>query len=488
MPAPELSDPSLKKQLSFFGGEWRTAASGDSFPVFNPASGSQIAAVPSLSAPEVNEAVEFAADAMRAWSEVPAPRRAALLRAWFEEINRHSADLALLLTLEQGKPLAEALGEIAYGASYIEWFSEEAKRLYGEMIPAPSNDRRILVIRQPVGVCAAITPWNFPNAMITRKVAPALAAGCSIVVKPASQTPLSALALAELASRAGLPPGVLSVVTGEASTVGTALLRHPLVRKVTFTGSTETGKKILAECAKSVKKVTMELGGNAPFLVFSDADLDAAVEGLMASKFRNSGQTCVCANRVFVEECVLEPFLAKLLPAVKNLCIGNGWENGTTQGPLIDDSALRKVESLVENAKSLGASVLLGGKRASNENQFFLPTVLTNCHHDMALAKEEIFGPVAAIFSFRSEEEAIRAANASPVGLAAYFYSRDIGKIWRVAEALEVGMVGVNTGTISNAMAPFGGIKESGFGREGSKCGIEDYTNLKYICMAGISS
>ncbi len=488
MPAPELSDPSLKKQLSFFCGEWRAAASGDSFPVFNPASGSQIAAVPSLSAPEVNEAVEFAADAMRAWSEVPAPRRAALLRAWFEEINRHSADLALLLTLEQGKPLAEALGEIAYGASYIEWFSEEAKRLYGEMIPAPSNDRRILVIRQPVGVCAAITPWNFPNAMITRKVAPALAAGCSIVVKPASQTPLSALALAELASRAGLPPGVLSVVTGEASTVGTALLRHPLVRKVTFTGSTETGKKILEECAKSVKKVTMELGGNAPFLVFSDADLDAAVEGLMASKFRNSGQTCVCANRVFVEECVLEPFLAKLLPAVKNLCIGNGWENGTTQGPLIDDSALRKVESLVENAKSLGASVLLGGKRASNENQFFLPTVLTNCHHDMALAKEEIFGPVAAIFSFHSEEEAIRAANASPVGLAAYFYSRDIGKIWRVAEALEVGMVGVNTGTISNAMAPFGGIKESGFGREGSKYGIEDYTNLKYICMAGISS
>lgn len=425
---------------------------------------------------------------MRAWSEVPAPRRAALLRAWFDEINRHSADLALLLTLEQGKPLAESLGEIAYGASYIEWFSEEAKRLYGETIPAPSNDRRIIVIRQPAGVCAAITPWNFPNAMVTRKVAPALAAGCSIVVKPASQTPLSALALAELASRAGLPPGVLSVVTGDAQTVGTALLRHPLVRKVTFTGSTKTGKKILEECAKSVKKVTMELGGNAPFLVFSDADLDAAVEGLMASKFRNSGQTCVCANRVFVEECVLEPFLAKLLPAVKNLRVGNGWENGTTQGPLIDDSALQKVESLVENAKSLGASVLLGGNRANNRSLFFLPTVLTNCHHSMALAKEEIFGPVAAIFSFRSEEEAIRAANASPVGLAAYFYSRDIGKIWRVAEALEVGMVGVNTGIISNAMAPFGGIKESGFGREGSKCGIEDYTNLKYICMAGIRS
>jgi len=452
--------------------------------VFNPYDRSPVGAVPVLRVEEVRAAIEFAAAAMRGWQAKSALDRSRVLRRWFDLLIENADDLAAILTSEQGKPLAESKGEILYGASYVEWYAEEAKRTGGDIIPAPSGDRRLLVLKEPVGVCAAITPWNFPNAMITRKLAPALAAGCAMLIKPASQTPLSALALAFLAEEAGVPPGLVSVVTGDARLVGGELCRHPLVRKLTFTGSTETGKVLLRQCADTVKKVTMELGGNAPFIVFGDADLDAAVEGCLVSKFRNAGQTCVCANRIFVHESVLDPFVKKLVAAVNALVVGDGMAGGVNQGPLIDEKAVSKVEVLVNEARQKGAEVACGGKRHALGGTFFEPTVLKCCSAEMTLAKEEIFGPVAPIFSFGSEEDVVQAANSSNVGLAGYFYTRDLGRAWRVASALECGMVGINTGMISNAMAPFGGIKESGMGREGSKYGLEEYLTVKYVCMA----
>lgn len=481
-----LKNSALICRQAYFAGKWRNAASGESFAVTNPATGELIAEVASLGADEVAEAISYAQEAMRDWQQTSCLQRAGILRRWYELLLANLDDLALLLTLEQGKPLAEARAEIHYGASYVEWFAEEAKRIYGETIPAPSSDRRIIVLPQPVGVCAAITPWNFPNAMITRKVGPALAAGCAMLVKPASATPLSALALAKLAEEAGLPPGLFSVLTGSARTVGDVLVKSPTVRKLSFTGSTEVGKVLMRECAATVKKVTMELGGNAPFIVFADADLAAAVEGLMAAKFRNSGQTCVCVNRVLVAESVREKFLELLRPAVAALKVGPGVEAGVQQGPLIDRGAVEKVEELIGDAVRRGATVSQGGSRHELGGSFFQPTVLEGCTADMQLAREEIFGPVAAVFSFQTEAEAIALANATEVGLASYFYGRDIGQIWRVAEALEYGMVGINTGMISNAMAPFGGIKESGLGREGSRHGLTDYLNLKYLCLAGL--
>jgi len=423
---------------------------------------------------------------MKAWQARTVLERSRILRRWFDLLVENTEDLALILTSEQGKPLAEAKGEIAYGASYLEWFAEEAKRIDGDLIAPPSNDRRILVLRQPVGVCAAITPWNFPNAMLARKVAPALAAGCAMVCKPASQTPLSALALAELGERAGLPPGLFSVLTGPSAEIGEAFTSSPIVRKLTFTGSTAVGKKLMAACAGTVKKVTMELGGNAPFIVFDDADLDAAVEGAMASKYRNTGQTCVCANRLLVQSGVYEAFAEKLVAAVRKLRVGNGLDSGVTQGPLIEGKAVEKVELLVGEAVGKGARILLGGRKHALGGTFYEPTVLADATPAMALAQEEIFGPVAPLFRFETEEEAVALANDTSVGLASYFYTRDLSRIWRVAEALEYGMAGVNTGAISNAMAPFGGVKESGLGREGSKYGIEDYLVLKYVCLAGL--
>ncbi len=481
-----LKDPTLLKTQACLAGAWRDARSGRTIAVTNPATGEVIATVPELSAEEAHEAIAFAAERMAEWKARPAVERSRILRRWFDLVGENTDDLALLLTSEQGKPLAEAKGEIAYGASYLEWFAEETKRIAGDLIAPPANDRRILVLRQPVGVCAAITPWNFPNAMLARKVAPALAAGCAMVCKPASQTPLSALALAELGERAGLPPGLFSVLTGPAAEIGEAFTSSPLVRKLTFTGSTGIGKKLMAACAGTVKKVTMELGGNAPFIVFDDADLDAAVEGAMASKYRNSGQTCVCANRILVQAGVYEAFAEKLVAAVRKLQVGNGLEPGVTQGPLIEEKAVEKVEALVADAVGKGARVLLGGRCHALGGTFYEPTILDGVTPAMALAQEEVFGPVSPLFRFETEAEAIALANDTPVGLAGYFYSRDLGRIWRVAEALETGMVGANTGVISNAMAPFGGIKESGLGREGSKYGIEDYLVLKYVCLAGL--
>ena len=481
-----LKDPSLLRTQAYLGGEWRDARSGRTIDVVNPATGERIATVPELGAAEATEAIAVAAGAMKAWKVRSAAERSKILRRWFDLMVEHTDDLALILTSEQGKPLAEAKAEIAYGASYIEWFAEEAKRVYGDVIPAPSADRRLVVLRQPVGVCAAITPWNFPNAMLTRKIAPALAAGCAMVCKPASQTPLSALAMADLAERAGLPGGLLSVLPGPAAEIGEVFTASPIVRKLTFTGSTAIGKKLMAACAGTVKKVTMELGGNAPFIVFDDADLDAAVEGAIASKFRNTGQTCVCANRLLVQSGIYEAFAEKLVAAVGKLQVGNGLEAGATQGPLIDGKALAKVEELVADAVGLGAKVLLGGKRHALGGTFYEPTVLDGATTKMKFAQEEIFGPVAPLYRFETEEEAIAIANDTDVGLASYLYTRDLGRAWRVSEALEYGMAGVNTGAISNAMAPFGGVKESGLGREGSKYGIEDYLVLKYVCLAGI--
>jgi succinate-semialdehyde dehydrogenase/glutarate-semialdehyde dehydrogenase len=480
-----LEDPSLLKTQACLCGEWRDARPGRTIDVTNPATGEVIAAVPELGAEEAREAIAFAAERMKEWRTRTALERSRILRRWFDLLTEHTDDLALILTSEQGKPLAEAKGEIAYGASYIEWFAEEAKRIYGDVIPPPSNDRRVIVLRQPVGVCAAITPWNFPHAMITRKVGPALAAGCAMVLKPASQTPLSALALAELGERAGLPPGLFSVLPGKAAEIGEAFTSSPIVRKLTFTGSTAIGKKLMVACAGTVKKVTMELGGNAPFIVFDDADLDAAVEGALASKFRNTGQTCVCANRLLVQSGVHDAFAEKLVVAVKKLKVGNGLED-VQQGPLIDMKALEKVENLVAEAVGKGAKVLLGGKRHALGRSFYEPTVIAGATMDMEFAQEEIFGPVSPLYRFDTEKEAIAMANDTSVGLASYFYTRDLARAWRVAEALEYGMAGVNTGAISNAMAPFGGVKESGLGREGSKYGIEDYLVLKYVCMAGI--
>lgn len=485
---PHLKDPSLFKQQAYASGVWQAAADGAMLEVRDPADGILLGSVPSLSAHEVGEAIDFAQEAMAAWSRETAAKRSSVLRRWFELITANTDDLAAILTAEQGKPIPEARGEIAYAAAYIEWFAAEAVRIEGEIIPGPAADKRILVLREPVGVCAAITPWNFPEAMITRKAGPALAAGCAMLVKPASQTPFSALALAELALRAGLPPGLFSVVTGSASVIGPALTGSPLVRKLSFTGSTEVGKKLIADAAATVKRVTMELGGNAPFIVFADADLDAATEGLMVSKFRASGQTCICANRILVDASVAERFTGLLVKAVATLRVGPGTAEGVTQGPLIDEAAVKKVESVIADAVSKGAVIAAGGKRHALGGTFFQPTILTGCTSAMEVAREEIFGPVVPVFTFTTDEEAISLANATDVGLAAYFFSRDLARVWRVAESLQYGMVGVNTGVLSNAAAPFGGVKESGYGREGSRHGIQDYLSMKYVCMGGLGT
>jgi succinate-semialdehyde dehydrogenase/glutarate-semialdehyde dehydrogenase len=481
-----LRDPTLLKSRSYASGTWCEGTSGEIIDVKDPADGSSIGSVPALSATEVERAIAFASDAMTSWKMLPAAKRAALLRRWHELVTEAADDLSVLITAELGKPLAEARGEVAYAASYIEWYAAEATRIDGEVIPGPSPDKRVLVLKEPVGLCAAITPWNFPAAMVTRKVAPALAAGCAILVKPASQTPLTCLALAELALRAGIPAGLFSVLTGKSSVIGPVLTGSPVIRKLSFTGSSDVGKKLMRDSAATMKRVTMELGGNAPFIVFDDADLEAAVEGLMASKFRGSGQTCVCANRILVHHSVAERFTALLTTAMEHLIVGPGTQEGVTQGPLIDEAAVAKVERLIADATANGATIVSGGKRHALGGTFFEPTLLTGCTTAMEIARAEIFGPVAPIFVFRTDEEAITLANATPYGLAGYFYSRDIARVWRVAEALECGMVGVNTGIISNAAAPFGGIKESGFGREGSSHGISDYLLLKYVCMGGL--
>ncbi|WP_186123051.1 NAD-dependent succinate-semialdehyde dehydrogenase [Burkholderia gladioli] len=479
-----LKDPSLLRQQIYLAGEWQGAANGASFEVRNPANGELLGSVPLAGAAETRRAIEAANAAWPAWRRRTAKERAAILRKWYELMLAHADDLALILTTEQGKPLAEARGEILYAASFIEWFAEEGKRVYGDTIPTPAGDRRIVVTKEPVGVCAAITPWNFPAAMITRKVGPALAAGCPIVVKPAEATPFSALALAVLAERAGVPAGVFSVITGDPKAIGGELTGNATVRKLSFTGSTPVGRLLMAQCAPTVKKVSLELGGNAPFIVFDDADLDAAVEGAIASKYRNSGQTCVCTNRFYVHDKVYDAFAAKFAAAVEKLKVGRGTEAGVMQGPLINEAAVLKVEAHIEDALAKGASIATGGKRHALGHGFFEPTVLTGVTPDMKVAKEETFGPLAPLFRFASDEEVIGFANDTEFGLAAYFYSRDIGRVWRVAEALEYGMVGINTGLISNEVAPFGGVKQSGLGREGSHYGIDDYVVIKYLCLA----
>jgi len=479
----DLKDPSLLKGHAFLAGEWQGADDGSTFEVRNPATGQVLATVPKMGSAETRRAIEAANAAWPAWRAQPAKARAAILRKWYQSMLDNADDLARIMTAEQGKPLAEAKGEIQYAASFLEWFGEEAKRVYGDTIPSPTNDKRIVVVKEPVGVCAAITPWNFPAAMITRKVGPALAAGCPIVVKPAEATPLSALALAVLAERAGLPKGVLSIVTGEPKEIGAEMTGNALVRKLSFTGSTGVGRLLMAQCAPTVKKISLELGGNAPFIVFDDADLDAAVAGAIASKYRNSGQTCVCANRLYVHERVYDAFTEKLRAAVEQLKVGRGTEDGVMQGPLINEAAVRKVEAHIADALSKGARVATGGKRHALGQTFFEPTVLTGVTAAMQLAKEETFGPVAPLFKFSSDDEVIRMANDTEFGLAAYFYSRDIARVWRVAEALEYGMVGINTGIISNEVAPFGGVKQSGVGREGSHYGIDEYTVIKYLCL-----
>ncbi len=482
----KLKNPALFRQQCYINGAWVDADNNAVFAVTNPADGSQLGTVPDMGAQETRRAIEAAHAAWPAWRAKTAKQRAVILRHWFELIMANQQDLAILMTAEQGKPLAEAKGEIAYAASFIEWFAEEGKRLYGETIPQHQSDKRLLVVKEPVGVCAAITPWNFPAAMITRKVGPGLAAGCVMVLKPAEQTPYSALALAVLAEEAGIPKGALNVVTGDAPAIGGELTANPLVRKLTFTGSTEVGKLLMRQCADTVKKISLELGGNAPFIVFDDADLDAAVEGAMASKYRNTGQTCVCANRILVQDSVYDAFAARLAAKVKDLKVGDGMEDGVNQGPLIDAQALKKVESHIADALAKGAKVVLGGKRHALGGTFFEPTVLKDVTTDMLLAHEETFGPVAPLFRFKTEQDAVRIANDTQYGLAGYFYSRDVGRIWRVAEALECGMVGVNTGIISNEVTPFGGVKQSGIGREGSKYGIEEFVQVKYICLGGI--
>jgi succinate-semialdehyde dehydrogenase/glutarate-semialdehyde dehydrogenase len=482
----QLDDPRLLRQQCYVGGSWIDADSKKTITVTDPATGETVGTVPSLGVEEVRRAIAAAEAALPAWRAKTAKERAAVLRRWFELIMDAQDDLAILMTREQGKPLAESKGEVAYGASFIEWFAEEAKRVYGDVIPQTVGSRRILVLKQPVGVCAAITPWNFPIAMITRKAAPALAAGCTMVVKPASATPFSALAMAELAERAGLPKGVLNVVTGSAGTIGTELCTNKTVRKVSFTGSTAVGKILLKQCADTVKRVSMELGGHAPFIVFDDADIDKAVEGAIACKFRNAGQTCVCTNRIYVQAGVFDVFAQKYLAAVGKLKVGAGLDAGTTVGPLIDQAAVDKVEEHVKDALAKGAKVVTGGKRHAKGGLFYEPTVLAPCDATMKLAHEETFGPVAPLFRFETEEEAIRLANDSEVGLAGYFYARDLARVFRVAEALEVGLVGVNDGVISVEVAPFGGVKESGMGREGSKYGIEEYLEVKYVSLGGI--
>jgi succinate-semialdehyde dehydrogenase/glutarate-semialdehyde dehydrogenase len=480
----QLKDPSLFRQQCYIDGQWADADSGVTLEVTNPANGDVIANVPQMGADETRRAIEAANRAWPAWRGLTAKERCGILRNWFNLIMENADDLALLLTMEQGKPLAEAKGEVTYGASFIEWFAEEARRVYGDIIPPHQADKRIVVIKQPIGVVASITPWNFPIAMITRKCAPALAAGCPVVIKPAELTPLSAFALAELAERAGIPAGIVNVVTGVSSEIGGEMTSNPIVRKLSFTGSTRVGKLLMEQCAGTVKKVSMELGGNAPFIVFDDADLDAAVEGAMISKFRNAGQTCVCANRILVQDSVYEAFAEKLAVAVGKLSVGDGTEAGVNQGPLINMAAIAKIEEHVSDATAKGAKIAVGGNRHALGGSFFEPTILTGVTTDMKVTKEETFGPVAPLFRFKTEEEAIEMANDTEFGLAAYFYARDLGRVWRVAEALETGMVGVNTGLISTEVAPFGGVKESGIGREGSKYGMDDFLEVKYICMA----
>jgi succinate-semialdehyde dehydrogenase / glutarate-semialdehyde dehydrogenase len=484
----ELKDSKLFREACYIDGQWIQAASGQSFDVDNPATGEIIGKVPDLGGAETRHAIEAANRAFPAWTKKPAKERAAILRRWFELMMANQEDLARLMTIEQGKPLTESRGEVAYAAAFLEWFGEEAKRVYGDTIPGHQSDKRIVVIKHPIGVVAAITPWNFPLAMITRKAAPAIAAGCTVVLKPAEQTPFSALALAELAERAGIPAGVFNIVTGNPKEIGAELTSNPIVRKLSFTGSTEVGKLLMAQCAGTIKKLSLELGGNAPFIVFDDADLDAAVEGAIASKYRNTGQTCVCANRLLIQDSVYDAFAAKLSAAVQSqLKPASGLESGATQGPLIDDAAVKKVESHIRDAQSKGAQILLGGKRHSLGGRFFEPTILTGVTPQMAVAREETFGPVAPLFRFRTEADAIALANDTEFGLAAYFYGRDIARVWRVAEALEYGIVGINTGLISTEVAPFGGVKESGLGREGSKYGIDDYLEIKYLCFGGIT-
>jgi succinate-semialdehyde dehydrogenase / glutarate-semialdehyde dehydrogenase len=482
----QLTDPLLLRAHCAIEGAWVAADDGASLEVRNPASGALVGRVPKAGRAETRRAIEAAERALPAWRDRTGKERAQVLRRWFELVMAHQEDLARIMTAEQGKPLAEARSEIAYAAAYLEWFGEEAKRVYGDTIPGHARDKRILVMKQPIGVCAAITPWNFPAAMITRKVGPALAAGCTIVVKPASQTPLSALALCELAHRAGVPAGVVNCVTGSAGEIGGELTSHPTVRKLSFTGSTEVGKRLAAQCAGTMKKISMELGGNAPFIVFDDADLDAAVKGALASKFRNAGQTCVCANRLLVQNGVYEAFTQKLVSAVAALKVGPGDADGTGIGPLIDQNAVEKVEEHVADAVAHGARVALGGTRHALGGTFYAPTVLTDVTEAMQVAREETFGPLAPLFRFHTEAEAIRLANDTAFGLASYFYTRDVHRVWRVAEALEYGIVGINEGLISTEVAPFGGVKESGLGREGSKYGIEDYLEIKYLCLGGM--
>lgn len=481
-----LSDKTLLRTQAYINGQWVDANNGATVAVINPATGETIADVPQMGHLEAEQAVTAAQAALATWRLVPAKQRSQIMRKWFDLMMAHQDDLGRILTLEQGKPLAEAKGEIAYGASYIEWYAEEAKRVYGDIIPALNPSQRILVNKEPIGVCAAITPWNFPNAMIARKVAPAIAAGCTIVVRPASQTPLSAFAIAELAERAGLPAGVLNIITGSATEIGKVLTQDERVSKFSFTGSTPVGRLLMEQCASTIKKVTMELGGNAPFIVFDDADIDAAIEGAMASKFRNSGQTCVCTNRFYVQAGIYEQFVERFSVAVKGLKLGNGLEEGTDLGPLIEQSAIEKVEHHIKDAVSKGGSVVIGGEAQQAGSLFFEPTIVRDVNQTMLVATEETFGPVAPVFKFETEQEVIAYANDTEFGLASYLFTKDLGRAFRITQALEYGMVAVNSGLLSNEAAPFGGVKQSGLGREGSKYGIEDYLEIKYMLVAGI--
>ena len=482
----KLQDTQLLKSGSYINGQWHTE--NEHLAIRNPANGERVHTISNAGVTEVEQAVLSAKKAFLTWKNTPANIRANIMRKWFDLMMEHQNDLGIILTAEQGKPLAEAKGEVAYGAAFVDWFSEEAKRVYGDTIPAPSGDKRIVVIKQPVGVVAAITPWNFPNAMIARKAAAALAAGCTFVVRPATQTPLSALAMAELAERAGVPAGVFNVVVGDnARAMGQVLTQHPDVAKFTFTGSTQVGKSLIAQCASTIKKVSMELGGNAPFIVFNDADIDAAVQGAIISKYRNAGQTCVCTNRILVQQDVLQQFTEKFIAAVKKLNVGDGFDDDVQIGPMISAQAVKDVDVLVQKSITQGARVALGGAAHDAGESYYQPTIMTGVSNDMAIANNEIFGPVSPIIAFNDEEEAIRLANDTEYGLAAYFYSRDIGRIWRVAEGLDYGMVGINEGIISNAAAPFGGMKQSGNGREGSKYGLDDYLEIKYLCMGGLN-
>jgi succinate-semialdehyde dehydrogenase/glutarate-semialdehyde dehydrogenase len=482
----QISDQTLLKTQAYVNGQWIDADSGATLAVTNPATGETVASIAKCGTAETRRAIEAANVALVSWRQKTAKERAAILRRWYNLMMDAQDDLAQILTAEQGKPLAEAKGEIAYGASYIEWFAEEGKRIYGDTIPGAGNDKRVLVIKQPVGVVACITPWNFPNAMLTRKIAPALAAGCTVVCKPANETPLSALAIVELAERAGVPAGVINIVAGVTREIGAELTSNPIVRKLTFTGSTEVGKLLIEQCAATVKRTSMELGGNAPFIVFDDADLDSAVKGAMICKFRNAGQTCVCANRILVQEGIYDEFAAKLVTAMTTLKLGNGTDGGVNVGPLINERAANDVQTFVDDAVAKGATVAAGGGATGLGACYVQPTLLTNVNSDMKVFREEIFGPIAPLFKFKTEEEAIAMANDTEFGLACYFYARDIGRVWRVAEGLEYGIVGINEGIISNEMAPFGGVKESGQGREGSKYGLDDYLEIKYMCVGGL--